>query len=144
MAQIKRDKDKQIDLVLMQQALLLINLSYKSRQNGPLSIENDVNDTCDEFLIMGYKLMIGGYSPDVVKTIITNLMSLVNDPSELKRLDMIFNFLIVFATVPVYMINLIVFSYFGWNYKDEYCNILEQELDQAIYDSIFINGDFII
>ena len=101
-----------------------------------------VKSTNDEFLIQCYVFVICGLEPNINKMVLENMVE--SESNYLKRTKMRIQkdaMLALQHSDSLNLSSLIIFSYFGLEFKDEFIKCV-MNYDRQLHDIIFRNGDF--
>ena len=129
-------------LQLMPTVAQLIEISSKMRESGILSVENDVYLQNDQFLKLLHNLFCGGYNPDIFRRICNNFLnsSRVNESNleySKKFIQAETLLLLHESGQPNYLLNFYCFSYFGFDFREDYKTNMRIHLPSPLYDEIF-------
>ena len=131
---------------LLPSLIPLLELPAKIRENGIFSIKDDIASLGEESLIVIYDLLLSGNNPEAAKIIIHNLIY----TSGLDNISLAQ--VVIYAEVLFFLkdeachanlINLLIISHLGFEFKEIYRAGIEKYYSQEYYNSLCtLSGKF--
>jgi len=129
-------------LQLMPTVAKLLVIASKIRREGMLSVEDEIHSQDDQFFKVLYNLFCGGYNPYVLRSIYNNFLN----SSRLSESNLEYSKKFIQSEVLLllqdsgqadYFLNFYCFSFFGFDFSEDYKTNMKIHLPTQLYNQIF-------